>query len=352
MWTRIVPLSRVKAMNKLITANAKLFLICVALQLVCASPSEAQSKDSLNLGSQDHVVYIDIAKLPTKIKFENTDILSLYDAKRSAQSFYHKWAWGSDRCPAGSLREGVIAYCLPCVGLGRHISDPHHKEPDRFFGIGPVGIFVLYEPDTDRFYLKNNSWNFSNVLGPFDGNPKLALNQAIKPRKGERHFPGVNLSVVSQRWLYPDERQARVPRGSVSSDCSMDGPCVRDVEQQNLNTFITRFRLVNDTGRNIYYLGDLNSDDPTGYTLLEFVKRTDCDREVGRYNIQLPRNKWKPLQPGASVEFEVKETGWHVKKQFFGVLINTEPTFWDEVEVLGEYTSMFRTFKPQPGVFP
>ena len=341
-------------MNKLITAIARLFLICVALQLVCASSVEAQSKDSLNLGSQDHVVYIDITKLPTKIKFENEDILRLYDAKRSAESFYDKWGWGLDNCPAGSLRQGFIAYCLPCVGLGRQNSDPHHQEPDRFLGIGPVGIVVWYEPDTDRFYLWNAYWNFSNVLGPFDGNPKLALNQAIKPRKQERHFPGVNLSVVSQRWLYPDERLARVPPGSVSSDCSMDGPCVRDVEQQNLNTFITRFHLVNNAGINIYYLGELNSGDPVGYTLPEFVRRTDCNREVERqsHNIQFPRNKWKLLQPGASVEFEVQERGWQAKKQFFGVLINTEPTYWNEVEVLGEYTSMFRTFKSQPGVFP
>jgi hypothetical protein len=343
-------------MDKLIKANAKLFLICVALQLVCASPIEAQSKDSLNLGSEDHVVYIDFAKLPTKTRFENADILSLYDAKRSAESFYHKWGWGLDNCPAGSLREGVVAYCLPCVGLGRHRSDPHHQQPDRFVGIGPVGIVVLYEPDTDRFYLWNSHWNFSNVLGPFDGNPKLVLNQAIKPRKQERHFPGANLSVVSQRWLYPDERLARVPPGSVSSDCSMDGPCVRDVEQQNLNTFITRFRLVNNTGINIYYLGELNSGDPVGYTLPYFVRRTDCNREVERQShiTQFPRNKWKPLQPGASVEFEVQERGWQTKKQFFGVLINTEPTYWDEVEVLVEYTSMFRTLKTQPGivVFP
>jgi hypothetical protein len=39
------------------------------------------------------------------------------------------------------------------------------------------------------------------------------------------------------------------------------------------------------------------------------------------------------LLPGSSVEFEVKERAWQVKKQFLGVLVNTEPTFWDEVEV-------------------
>ena len=333
-------------MNKLITANAKLFLICVALQLVCASPTEAQSKDSLNLGSQDHVVYIDFAKLPIKKKFEDWDILRAYDAKRTAESFYHKWAWGLDGCPAGSLREGVIAYCLPCVGLGRHYSDRNHKEPDRFVGIGPVGLFVFYEPETDRFYLYSH-WNFANVLGPFEGNPKRALKQAIKPRKGERHFPGVNLSVVSQRWMYPDERQARMAAGPASSDCSMDALCLRDLVHINLATFITRFRLVNHSGRNIYYLGELYSDDPIGYTIPEFVRRTDCDRTVQRYNNLSRPGKWKPLLSGSSVEFEVKETSGQVKKQFFGVLVNTEPILWDEVEVLGEYTSMVRTLKPQ-----
>lgn len=273
-------------MNKLITANAKLFLICVALQLVCAGPTEAQSKDSLKLGSQDHVVYIDVTKLPTKLKFEYGDIHRQYLPKRSAQSFYHKWAWGRDNCPAGSLREGVIASCLPFVRLGHYIPQPHHQEPDRFVG-GQMGIVVWYEPDRDRFYLWNTLWGLSNVVGPFDGNPKRALKQAIKPRKGERHFPGVNLSFVSQRWLYPDERQALVPPGSgVHSDCSMDAPCARDIEQQNLNTFITRFRLVNDTRKKIYYLGDLNRDDPIGCTLPEFVKRTDRDRLFERDRIR------------------------------------------------------------------
>ena len=348
---KVVALSEFKAMNKLITANAKLFLICVALQLVCASPTEAQSKDSLNLGSQDHVVYIDFAKLPIKKKFEDWDILRAYDAKRTAESFYHKWAWGLDGCPAGRLREGVIAYCLPCVGLGRHYSDPGHREPDRFFGIGGVGIFVLYEPDRDRFYLKNISWNFANVIGPFDGNPKRALRQAIKPRKGERNFPGVNLSVVSQRWMYPDERQARIAAGPATSDCSHDELCLRDIVHHNLAIFITRFRLVNNSGRNIYYLVDPYSDDLIGYTIPEFVRRTDCDRTVQRYNNLSRPRKWKPLLSGSSVEFEVKETSGQVKKQFFGVLVNTEPILWDEVEVLAGYTSMVRTIKPQPGVF-
>jgi hypothetical protein len=338
-------------MNKLITANARLFLICVALQLVCASPTEAQSKDSLKLGSQDHVVYIDIAKLPTKLKFEYGDILRQYGAKRSAQSFYHKWAWGRDNCPAGSLREGVIASCLPFVRLGKHISAPHHQEPDRFVGF-QMGTVVWYEPDMDRFYLWNTLWGLSNVVGPFDGNPKRALKQAIKLRKGERHFPGVNLSVVSQRWMYPDEKEALKAGGVKSYDCSMDAPCAREIEQQNLNTFITRFRLVNDTRKNIYYLGDLYSDDPIGCTLPEFVKRTDRDRLIERDRIVSRQSKWKPLQPGASVEFEVREIGGQVKRQFFGVLVNTEPTYWDEVEVLGEYTSMFRTFKSPHFVGP
>jgi hypothetical protein len=211
------------------------------------------------------------------------DILSLYDAKRSAQSLYHKWAWGSTI----ARQEVYVEASSPTVCLASDLGGAFRiriiQQPDRFVGIGPVGILVWYEPDTDRFYLWINHWNFLNVLRPFVGNPKLALNQAIKPRKGERHFPGVNLSVMSQRWIYPDERQARMPRGPQYSDCSHGGPCGRDIEQQNLNTFITRFRLVNNTGRNIYYLGDLNSVDPIGYRLPEFVRRIDCDRTVERY---------------------------------------------------------------------
>jgi len=94
-------------MNKLITPSAKLFLICVTLQLVCASPSGAQSNNSLKLGSEDHIVYIDINKLPTKIRFENKNVFDLFDSKRSVESFYHKWGWESEKCLGGTLRERI-----------------------------------------------------------------------------------------------------------------------------------------------------------------------------------------------------------------------------------------------------
>ena len=307
--------NQVKAMNKLITADFKLLLICVALQLIYVSPGEAQSNNSLNLGSKDRAAYIDITKLPTRRKidsFEHKDTFTLLDAKRSASSFYSKWNWDWDKCSAGTLREGVIAYCLPCVGVGRPISDPNNQI-ERFVSLGPVGIFAWYETDTDSFFLWNAAWNF-DVLGPFVGHPQLALNQAIKPRQGERNFPDVSLSVVSQRWMYPDERQARVPRDRAYYDCSRSAPCGKAIEQQNLSTFITRFRLVNDSERIIYYLGNFSDDNPIGYTLPEFVTRTDCDRSLNRYHalMRLPIT-WKPLLPGASVEFELKEIGWQVK---------------------------------------
>lgn len=166
-------------MNKLITPSATLFLICVALRLVCASPTEAQSNNSLKLGSEDHVVYIDINKLPTKIKLENKDIFDLVDSKQSVESFYRKWSWGSDKCLAGTLREGVVGHCLPYVGLGHHISDRYYGQVDKFVSIGQLGIHVWYEPDANRFYLGNA--RSTSASGPFLGNPTVVLKQAIKP---------------------------------------------------------------------------------------------------------------------------------------------------------------------------
>jgi len=205
----------------------------------------------------------------------------------------------------------------------------------------------------NRFYIWSVCWNFSNVLGPFVGNPKVSLNEAVKPRKPQRHLRDLKLSVVSQRWLYPDERQARVPRNGFYYDCSHDAPCGQEIEQQNLNTFITRFRLSNNSRQKLYYLANFSNDDPVGFTLIQSDRRTDLDRAVSRdFAEQYADRKWKPLPPGSSVEFEVQERGWQVKELLFGVLVNTEPTFWDEIEVFGKYSSMFRAFKNDIWVFP
>lgn len=339
-------------MSKLTTARAKLYLICVALQLVCASPSAAQSNNLLNLSSEDHIVYIDILKLPTKIKVENKGIFDLFDSNRSAESFYRGWNWRPEKCSAGTLREGVIAYCLPYVGVGYHFFDPNHEAFGRFVDMGPLGILLVwYEPNTNQFYLWSAGWNFTNALGPFVGDPNVVLKQALKPRKAERHLVGVNLIVVSQRWLHPDEREARVPRDE-HYDCSHGHPSGKSIEQVKLNTFMTRFRLVNSGNRDIYYLGNFSNDDPVDFKVMKFTKRTDLDRALSRSNAEAKENlAWKRLPSGSSVEFEVTEIGWQqVKEQFLGVLLNTEPVYWDEVELLSPYTSMFRSFQHVPPI--
>jgi hypothetical protein len=334
--------------NKLVTAKVTLLVICV-VQFGAASLNEAQSQNLVSLGSENRIVYVDINKLPTEIKSENKSISDLYDAKRTPGSFFETWTGLRDKCWAGSvLREGVIGYCLPYAKLGHHISDRDYQQVDRFISLGAfIDVYVWYEPAINRFYLCSR--NLTDVLGPFVGNPNIVLKQSIKQRKGERHLRGVNLSLVTQRWMYPDEKEARMPRDE-HYDCAHGHASGRAIEQVKLNTFITRFRLVNTSERGLYYLAEYSIADPVGYRFIKSAKRTDSDRAVSRYYAYEQRSslRWIRLPPHSSVEFEVSEIGWQAKEQIYAVTLNTEPTYWDEVEIQGEYTSLFRTFKSEP----
>jgi len=341
-------------MNNPSTPNLMLLIIWIAFHLGTLSPCQAKSDNLRDLGSENQIVYIDIDKLPTKITHEHKPVFDLYDAKRAPGSFYKEWHWGADKCWAGSvLREGVVAYCLPYAKLGQHISVPYYHQTDTFVSIGPcIGLYVWYERKMNRFYLWSVCWNFTNVLGPFVGNPNIVLKQSIKPRKPERQFPGVSLSAISQRWLYEDERQARMPRDE-HYDCVHGHLSGRAIEQEKLNTFITRFRLVNNSKTDLFYLANNSRNDPIGYTLVKF-QRTDLDRAQSRYYAyeQWANINWRPLPHGSSVDFEVVERSSRARELFYAVILNNEPTLWDEIELLGKYMSMFRTFKNELGLQP
>ena len=332
-------------MNKLVKANFTLLILCV-VQLGAASLNAAQSQNLASLGSENHIVYIDVRKLPTEKKTEH--ISDLYNAERTPASFFETLSY--DKCWAGSvLRAGVIGYCLPYVKLGHHVLD--RDWGGRFISLGSyIGVvYVWYEWAMNRFYLF--CYNSMPVLGPFVGNPNIVLQQSIKQRKEERHLDGVSLSVVSQRWMYPDEQDARVPRND-HYDCRHGHASGKDIEQVKLNTFFTRFRLVNSSERDLYYLAGSYKADPLGYSFIKVPQRTDSDRSVSRYNAYEQRPtfnmSWRRLPAHSSVEFEVSETGWKAQEQVYAVSLNTEPTYWDEVEIQGEYSSIFRTFKNDP----
>jgi hypothetical protein len=331
--------------NKLVTAKLPLLIICV-VQFGAASLNEAQSQNLVSFGDENRIVYIDIKKLPTEIDSENKSIYELYDAKLTPESLFKIWSSRYDKCWVGSvLREGVIGHCLPYAKLGRHVSD--RDWADRFISLDAfIGVYVWYEPAMNKFYLFSRSLTYA--LGPFVGNPNIVLKQAIKPRKAERHLRGVTLSLISQRWMYPDEKEARMPRDE-HYDCAHGHASGKVLERVALNTFITRFRLVNSSERELYYLSDLVAV-PVGYKFIKSAKRTDSDRTLSRYDAYEQRTslRWIRLPPRSSVEFEVVEIGWEAKEQIYAVTLNTEPTYWDEVEIQGEYTSLFRTFKSEP----
>ncbi len=340
-----VELTRV---NKLIKANLTLLVICV-VQFGAASLNEARSQSLASFGSENNIVYIDLKKVPTEITFDDSSVYELYAEKRTPASFFEKWTGFIDECWGGNvLREGVIGYCLPYAKLGRQVSDRNWD--NRFISLDSlIGVYVWYEPAMNRFYLFSGTLNYA--LGPFVGNPNIVLKQAIKQRRRERHLRGVSLSVVSQRWKYPDEKDVRMPRDE-HYDCAHGHLSGKVIERAHLNTFLTRFRLINNSKRDLYYLADYSN--PIGYRLIKSAKRTDLDRAVTRYSAHELRfdMSWKLLPPRSAVEFEVEEIGWEPTEQSYAVSLNTEPTYWDEVEIQGEYSSMVRTFKNEPVMLP
>jgi hypothetical protein len=321
---------------KLAQLQAMLVFTCV-IQFGTAQLSTAKAQNMQTWGSEDRTVYIDLDKLSNTPKSKG--IFDFYDSKLTPNSFYLELNWNPNKCWEGSqLREGVIAYCLPHAKLGRTVVDLYPQLVDRFVSIGGAcsGIYVWYEPGMSRYYLWSGCWNFTNVLGPFSGNPNTSLKRAIKPRK-EQQLGDVSLSVVSQRWMYPDERQVRMPRDE-HYDCAHGHLSGRAIERSNLNTFITSFRLTNNSRRDVFYLANQSNSDP----LLLAGSNLPDD---GRLDIQ-----WIRLPVGASVEFDLVEIGWELRKEETCVVtLNTEPTYWDETQVRAKYRSLFRTFTEEMG---
>lgn len=337
-------------MIKLITA-----ILIFAIVSMSDSPARAQTlmavqNEGQGLGSADSLAYVDIDKLQPQIKRNESWILERYSANLRPDSFYLKWEWRPTDCFAGSiLREGVAAYCFPYAILGHHLSTLYPTLAGRFVSLGGVGLFVWHESRKNLFYLWGSGWNFDYVLGPFVGDPRTRLRNAVKPSKGKRHFSGVSLTIVSQRWVYPDERQARVPRDE-HYDCVHGHPSGRSIEQVKLNSFITRLRLTNNSRLSLYYLTQsVGSDKPADYGSTKYPGWRDWEPPLSplRYREWGPTASWQPLPPGGAVEFEVTNRGWPGAEHAFAVMLNDERVFWDEVELLGKYPTMYRKFRDE-----
>lgn len=72
-------------------------------------------------------------------------------------------------------------------------------------------------------------------------------------------------------------------------DCAHGHASGKSIERVLLNTFITRFRLINTGKRDIYYLGNSSNHDPVGYTVMKSTKRTDLERALSRSKCQVER---------------------------------------------------------------
>ena len=321
---------------KLAQLQAMLVFTCV-IQFGTPQLSATKAQNMQTWGSEDRTLYIDLDKL--SVTPESKNIFEFHDSKLTPNTFYLKLNFDPAKCWEGSqLREGVIAYCLPHVKLGHTVVDLYPTLVDRFISLGGpcAGMYVWYEPGMNRYYLWSGCWSFTNVLGPFSGDPNTSLKRAIKPRK-EQQLPDVNLSVASQKWRYPDERKVRVPRDA-HYDCAHGHASGRSIEWTSLNTFITRFRLTNNSRKDVFYLASQSNSEPL------HIAGSNLPDD-GRLDIQ-----WIRLPVGASVEFNLVDVGWKLKEELTTVVtLNTEPTYWDETQVRVPYLSMFRTFKEENG---
>lgn len=328
-----------------------LFLGIVFFVIVAASAGSSTAPASASieadwtqsLGREDRIAYIAMDELQTDGGVDFSRGLTFDDFKPALATFYEKFNWAPNNCWAGSvLKKGVKAYCLPYARLGKHGPSAYDPNAKVFSGISNcAGLYVWHIPEKNQFYLWGLCWNAPGVLGPFVGDPKISLPRAIKPRRGQRSFPGVTLTVVSQRWLYPNPQDARVPRDD-HYDCAHGHMSGRAMETLRLSTFITRLRLANSGSADLFYQTE------TEWVSKPAICPLLTDREDNwelalkiDYQCDIGGRTWRKLGAGEAVEFEKTDQAY--KKGFAGfvLLLNEEPNYWDPGKLLGTYPVMF-----------
>jgi hypothetical protein len=252
------------------------------------------------------------------------------------EAFYKKMVWAPYNCFKGStLRDGISAYWFPNLLLARPAAGVRNE---RYYWIGN-GVYAWYVEKQDSFYIF--FWaNNAHCFGPFKGHPLQSFKSAIKPRRSHRSIPGVSLAVVSQRWEYPDPKDARSPRNWDYYPL-YDHESGSERELRKFSTFFTRIRLTNKSPSALFYLAGQGPSALYGThydasAQADFFHRAEYSRIFGAAN-------WVKLSPGESVELEVKSSMFKAGAQErFTTLVNTEPVFWDEIEVSITYPMMFR----------
>lgn len=318
--------------------------IIILLAFISAAASIQKEDDwQKDLGREDHIAYIVLDQLQSTNNVDWTRGLAFDDFKIGLSTFFEKFNWAPNNCWAGSVyKEGVKAYCLPYARLGKYYQNPHDPNDKVFNTIGAcAGLYVWHIPRENSFYLWGSCWNVSGAMGPFRGNPRIELRQAVKPRRGQRSFPGVALTVVSQRWVYPDAKDARVPRDE-HYKCAHGHLSGSEVEMFRLNSFITRLRLTNNGPEDIYYQTEHAwADKPALCGLFDNPQEDWRQALKTGYQCDLAGQTWRKLARGGRVEFEKPDQAFAGGSVGFVILLNETPNPWDASKLLGTYPVMW-----------
>jgi hypothetical protein len=316
------------------------FLLSMTVVLLSCTLARANNDWKRDLGRENHIAYIVLDHLKSG---RDTPQIFPNDFNLPFSTFYKDLKWQPNECWAGStLKEGVSVYCLPYARLGKYYPNARNPNENIFSPMGAcAGLYVWHNAQENKYYFWSVCWNVAGVLGPFIGDPRMELPHAVMPRKGQRSFRGVKLTVVSQRWVYPNPEDARVPPDE-HYDCAHGHLSGREVERLRLNSFITRLRLTNGSQKDIYYQTENNGSDKPATCGLRSDLQNKWDQALKMdYECDLAGDAWAKLAPGASIEFDKSDQAFAKGVVGFVVLLNEKPSYWDPSKLLGTYPTMY-----------
>jgi hypothetical protein len=142
---------------------------------------------------------------------------------------------------------------------------------------------------------------------------------------GDKRFPSVRLSLLSQRWR-PQEKTSKA------------GGKASDVFEVGRDDLLIRFRLSNESEANFYYLAPLNTMEPTGYILFRKAGESSWSATSparGREGSFTGGGyQWLLLPPGTAIEFEFLDLSTRSGEHAISLLVNTKPTHTDRIEYI------------------
>ena len=340
----------------------KFILLTVAAICLASEKDFAQTnREWTRFGGENQTAYIDVNRLKTTVRRTGNGISDFMASGVEKKSFYPEGGMHNGGCAGGSLpRGGVAHYCLPFAALGYELSTGDNPEGG-FVPVGNRDVEVFYEKSRNVFYFFGGLTYFNEAVGPFTGNPLIEIPKAVKPRKSRRSFPDIESRIISQRWLYPNEADAKVPRDD-NYDFVGGRMSGRQIERTRLETFFTTIRLTNNGGKDLYYLGGTLAPssryptpgksapvlaiNPTGRLLSKSVAAASFYNPppAPKLNPGL-RSMWTLLPKRSHIEFEIEAVGYPKTENSYLLYLNDEPDFWNEIEVMtAVFPSMYREF--------